>query len=147
MIWVTAVPDLQLWLATNKVPNPEKRLSQLLGLPPNTEKNFFVEFWVRPQDLIRPCIDTEITDSVCDLYLQKPSDANAEHLLWLLEQVHRSFADSNLYKRYPFTQLGYTYDWNPRNKSHIGLSEFVIGKNKKIVVGDVFTTAEYLGRN
>lgn len=143
-IWVTVAPDLQLWLAANKVADPEKRLRQLLGLPPNAEKKYFVEFWVRPQDLIRPCIDTEVTDSACDLYLKNPADANAENLLWLLEQVHQSFADSTLYNRYPFTQLGYTYDWNPRNKSHVGLSEFVIGKNKNIVVGDVFTTAEYL---
>lgn len=143
-IWVTVAPDLQRWLAANKTNNPEKRLRQLLGLPPNAEKKYFVEFWVRPQDLIRPCIDAEVTDSACDLYLKNPADANAENLLWLLEQVHQSFADSVLYNRYPFTQLGYTYDWNPRNKSHVGLSEFVIGKNKNIVVGDVFTTAEYL---
>lgn len=143
-IWVTAAPDLQLWLAANKVGDPEKRLRQLLGLPPNADKKYFVEFWVRPQDLIRPCIDTEVNDSACELYLKNPADANAENLLWLLEQVHQSFADSTLYNRYPFTQLGYTYDWHPRNKSHVGLSEFVIGKNKNIVVGDVFTTAEYL---
>lgn len=145
-IWVTAAPDLQLWLAMKKVANPEKRLRQLFGLPPNAEKKYFVEFWVRPQDLIRPCIDTEISDSSCDLYLKNPTDANAENLLWLLEQVHQSFADSSLYNRYPFTQLGYTYDWNPRNKSHIGLSEFVIGKNKNIIIGEIFTTEEYLAK-
>lgn len=144
-IWVTVAPDLQNWLAAQKkVADPEKRLKQLLGLPPNADKKIFVEFWVRPQDLIRPCIDTEVNDSACDLYLKNPADANADNLLWLLEQAHQSFADSTLYNRYPFTQLGYTYDWNPRNKSHIGLSEFVIGKNKNIVVGEVFATADYL---
>ena len=144
-IWVTVAPDLQNWYAAQtKVGNPDKRLKQLLGLPPNADKKYFVEFWVRPQDLIRPCIDTEVTDEACDLYLKNGADANCEHLLWLHEQSRMSFADSTLYNRYPFTQLGYTYDWHPRNKKHVGLSEFVIGKNKNIVVGTVFTTAEYL---
>ena len=146
-IWVTVAPDLQNWLAAQKkVADPEKRLKQLLGLPPNADKKIFVEFWVRPQDLIRPCIDTEVDDSACELYLKNPVAANAENLLWLLEQARQSFADSTLYNRYPFTQLGYTYDWNPRNKSHVGLSEFVIGKNKNIVVGEVFPTADYLAQ-
>lgn len=146
-IWVTVAPDLQNWLAAQKkVGDPEKRLKQLLGLPPNADKKIFVEFWVRPQDLIRPCIDTEVNDSACELYLKNPAAANAENLLWLLEQARQSFADSTLYNRYPFTQLGYTYDWNPRNKSHVGLSEFVIGKNKNIVVGEVFATADYLAQ-
>ena len=146
-IWVTVAPDLQNWLATQKkVSNPDKRLKQLLGLPPDADKQFFVEFWVRPQDLFRPCIDTEVNDGACELYLKNRADPNCENLLWLTEQVRMSFADSSLYKRYPFTQLGYTYDWNPRNKSHVGLSEFVIGANKNIVVSDVFSTADYLKR-
>jgi hypothetical protein len=144
-IWVTVAPDLQRWSAAQKkLPQVEKRLKQLLGLPPDADKKYFVEFWVRPQDLFRPCIDMEVTDSACELYLKNRAEANCENLLWLAEQVRMSFADSVLYKRYPFTQLGYTYDWNPHNKQHMGLSEFVIGPNKKIVVGEVFATADYL---
>lgn len=36
------------------------------------------------------------------------------------------------------------YDWNPENKSHVGLSEFVIGANKKIVVKGIYKTDDYL---
>ncbi len=147
-VWVTVAPELQQWVATQKkIPNADKRLKQLLGLPPDADKKYFVEFWVRPQDLFRPCIDTEVTDANCDLHLKNTAAADCENLLWLAEQVRMSFEDSVLYKRYPFTQLGYTFDWNPKNKQHVGLSEFVIGKNKNIVVGEVFTTADYLKRN
>jgi hypothetical protein len=150
-IWVTAAPDLQQRLAgeKRKFKNPkplEKRLRQMLGLPPNAVKKVFVEFWVRPQDLVRPCVDTEVTDNSCELFIPKGSNPDCNNLRWLIDQTRASFADSTLYQRYPFTQLGYTYDWSRRNKRHIGLSEFVIGENKNIVVEAVYETAEYVRR-
>jgi hypothetical protein len=66
--------------------------------------------------------------------------------MWLANQARASFADSSLYRRYPFTQLGYTYDWNPKNKKHEGLSEFVIGSNRNIVVNKVYKTMDYAYR-
>ena len=51
---------------------------------------------------------------------------------------------------YPWTRLGYTYDWGSSN--HVGLSEFVLHGRKadgtKISVGirSVKTTAEYFMR-
>ena len=73
-IWVTAAPDLQQRIASeqrkfNKTKPLDKRLKQLFGLPPNADKKVFVEFWVRPQDLVRPCVDSEVTDGTCDLAL------------------------------------------------------------------------------
>jgi hypothetical protein len=38
------------------------------------------------------------------------------------------------------TQLGYTYDWCPTNKSHIGVSEFVIDINKNVIVNKIYST-------
>ncbi len=147
-IWVTAVPDLNERMATEKK-KPykakvlDKRLKQLLGLPPNADKKVFVEFWVRPQDLIRPCVDTEVTDNSCDLFLPSGTNPDCENLIWLADQTRASFADSTLYNRYPFTQLGYTFDWKRKNKTHVGLSEFVIGKNKNVVVERVVETKAY----
>ena len=46
-------------------------------------------------------------------------------------------------KGYPFTGLGYTYDWNKHNRSHQGPSEFLIKKNSDIIVKDFIETAEY----
>ena len=148
-IWVTAAPDLQQRIGAQKrkfrKQKPlDKRLKQLLGLPPNADKKVFVEFWVRPSDLIRPCVDSDVTDSTCDLVLPSGTIPDCENLVWLADQARASFADSTLYRRYPFTQLGYTYDWKRNNKRHVGLSEFVIGKNKNIVVEGVYETAAYV---
>ncbi|MBK8453511.1 MAG: hypothetical protein WAQ53_14365 [Thiofilum sp.] len=45
-------------------------------------------------------------------------------------------------KGYPWTRLGYTYDWGKPNNP-IGFSEFVIDKGAKVEVKSVTTTAKY----
>jgi len=145
-IWVTAAPELLNWYRSRKPQELSKRdlrLKQLLGLPPNVEKNYFVEFWVRPGDLFRPCPDKEVTDSSCGLCF--PDELDQEHKDWIRDLRNDSYYNCEGDK-YPWTQLGYTYDWYPGNKSHIGLSEFVIGKNSDIVVNKIYTTKEYFQR-
>jgi len=45
-------------------------------------------------------------------------------------------------KGYPWTRLGYTYDWgNP--DSEVGLSEFVITAGATIKIENVYETAAY----
>jgi hypothetical protein len=44
--------------------------------------------------------------------------------------------------RYPWTRLGYTYDWGS-SITEIGLSEFVIKKNSQIIVHEVYDNESY----
>jgi hypothetical protein len=135
--FVTIVPELKSLCREKRFGVKEGvnlRLEQLLGLSPKSEKNYFIQVWVRPKDLIRPCRDTEITDRTCGLEFEDSTVTEYnEYLKWL--------RDYNV--GYPFTQLGYTYDWNKRNKSHQGLSEFLINKNSEIVVKDFIETIDY----
>lgn len=143
-IWVTLSPELQSKCQVKKFGRKEGlnlRLKQLLGLPPNVEKKYFVEFWVRPQDLFRPCPDAEITDKDCQLGF--PQSASTEHQDWINQQRIESYYHEEWDKNYPWTELGYTYDWNRKIKNNIGLSEFVIKQNKDIVVHKFYTTWEY----
>ena len=143
-IWVTAAPELQSLCKDQKFGRKEGldlRIKQLLGLPPTTEKNFFVEFWVRPQDLYRPCPDSEITDSECGLAF--PEATPEAYVDWFNQLRLDSYYNPEWDKNYPWTELGYTFDWNPKNKTHIGLSEFIIGKNKNIIVKGFSTTSDY----
>jgi hypothetical protein len=141
-IWITTAPELQQRMKLEKPKDVNRRLIQLLGLPPNSVYSYFVEFWVKPADLFRPCPDQEITDKKCDICF--PEKADPTHIAWINSNRISRYYQCDLYSQYPWTQLGYTYDWNPDNKSHVGLSEFVIGANKKIVVKGIYTTAEYL---
>lgn len=141
-IWVTASPQLLDRVNSLKPNDVDMRLKQLLGLPPESSYPYVVEFWVRPQDLFRPCPDNEIKDKTCDLCFPEKTDSS--YIKWFNKtRIDRYYA-CGLENQYPWTQLGYTYDWNPSNRSHVGLSEYVIGMNKKIVVKKVYKVTEYL---
>lgn len=142
-IWVTTSPELLDRMGKEKYTNMEKRLKQLLGLPPLYDYKLFVEFWVRPQDLFRPCPDKEITDSQCNTCFTKADSADMNYVNWVNTTRLDRYYQCKLYDQYPWTSLGYTYDWNPKNKTHIGLSEFVIGENKNIYVKKIYTNEEY----
>ena len=141
-LWVTTAPELKNRFKSESVKDTNLRLIQLLGLPPGSKYSYFVEIWVRPQDLFRPCPDKEITDGKCDLCF--PSSTDADHIKWINENRISRYYQCELYNQYPWGQLGYTYDWNPDNKSHVGLSEFIIGVNKTVYINRIVPTNEYL---
>jgi hypothetical protein len=141
-LWVTTAPELKNRIKSEVVKDTNLRLIQLLGLPPGSKYSYFVEMWVRPQDLFRPCPDKEITDGKCDLCF--PSGTDTDHIKWINENRISRYYQCDLYNQYPWGQLGYTYDWNPNNKSHVGLSEFIIGTNKTVYINRIVTTQDYL---
>jgi len=145
VVWVTLAPQLQQFakefVAKNGKEKITLRLEQLLGLPPNNGKLFFVEMWVRPQDMLRPSWDSEITDNTSQLC--QPATIDAAYAEWFYKLRADSYANCQLYYKFPWTQLGYSYDWNPENKNHQGLSEFIIWKNKKAIVHKIYTNDEY----
>ena len=143
-IWVSVAPNLQNRLDWDKVEYKELRLQQLLGLPPTADYKWFVEFWVKPEDLFRPCPDPEITDKECKSCGYP--DSTTQHAQWLKNYRANSYYECELYGKYPWTQLGYTYDWFPGNKTHVGLSEFVIKGGCNVVVKGAYATDEYLKR-
>jgi hypothetical protein len=141
-VWVTVVPQLQTVCRGIRLQCSDSaldlRLKQLLGLPFCEQKTQFVEFWLSPSDLFRPCPDPAITDSVCNLKSSMNVDGR-NHKKWFNKQKKGSYCLLG----YPWTQLGYTYDWgNPR--SEIGLSEFVVKKGANVKVESVRTTESYL---
>lgn len=142
-IWVTASPQLKSWFHQQNVADTNLRLKQLLGLPPvGTNYTCFVEFWVRPADLYRPCPDREINDKSCSTCF--PNNTSQDYINWFNESRISRYYACQLYSQYPWTQLGYTYDWNPANLTHVGMSEFVIANNANVYVKRVSTTRQYL---
>lgn len=142
-VWVTVVPELQNFckkMDAGQI-SVALRLEQLLGLPPGNGKTKFVELWVDPADLFRPAPDPEISDAEAELDFPvsarfvKISDA---HIAWFKQLKETSYDENG----YPWTRLGYTYDWgNPKNE--IGLSEFVIRANAVVYVAAITQTASY----
>ena len=143
-IWITVAPELTNRMRDEKFTLANLRLNQLLGLPPQSGCNYFIEFWVKPEDIFRPCPDDEIDDNQCNLCF--PESTDSSHISWINNYRINSYYSCELYDKYPWTQLGYTYDWNPKNKSHFGLSEFVVKTNSNIIIKKIYTTEEYLNR-
>jgi hypothetical protein len=115
------------------------RLEQLLGLPLKSGKDRFVELWAEPKDLFRPCADPEITDHECEVEPRAVTTfqtVSPEHLKWFEDLKAQSYGE----KGYPWTRLGYTYDWaGPK----VGLSELVIKKGAEATVKKVASIEEY----
>jgi hypothetical protein len=141
-LWVTVAPELLERMGEDNAEDARLRLKQLLGLPPTSKNDWFIEFWVRPQDLFRPCPDSEIKDKECDLCF--PDKVDSGHKSWINEYRVSSYYDCK--SNFPWTQLGYTYDWSPQNESHIGLSEFVIDKYARVKIKAIYATDVYLNQ-
>jgi hypothetical protein len=128
--WVTVVPELKDHIEESNI-TPDLltlRVEQLLGLPNGSSNSWFVELWVNPDDLFRPSPDPEINDTVA--MLNFPENVSIEYKAWFNEMIISQYFQE---KKYPWTRLGYTYDWgNP--ETEVGISEFVIRKNSEVVV-------------
>lgn len=124
-VWVTAKPEVYNFCkVTAGVGNHlnlsrkmmlDLRLTQYLGLKPDPtsldkSKDAFVEIWVKAEDIKRPCSDGRIDQNNCQMEPLK------------IQEVMQDLRVSQT--EYPFTGLGYAYDWG--KPSPVGPSEFVI---------------------
>jgi hypothetical protein len=142
-VWVTAAPELQNFCRKCCQDNKSLtlRLEQLLGVPPNSSKTRMVQMWVAPSDLFRPSADPEISDREAEIDFPIPGDyiaVNQSYVEWFNILKNTSYGESG----YPWTRLGYTYDWgNPQ--SEVGLSEFVIRQGSTVGIYSVSSTEAY----
>lgn len=141
--WVTMAPHIQGFCMQRRLNDDRMtlRVEQLLGLPPHNGKTRFVEFWVHPDDLFRPSADPAITDHEAELDFPQSSlfvTISPDHIAWYEDLAATSYGSGG----YPWTRLGYTYDWgNPF--SEVGLSEFVIRAGATVTVKSVTLNGEY----
>ena len=77
------------------------------------------------------------------LYIQLllPDDINDDdwYAKWFNDNILWSYFDS----AYPWTRLGYTYDWADNGKEY-GLTEFLIIPNSEALVEFTLTTEEFI---
>ncbi len=148
-VWVTLVPFVRDFCRATGLSGEalDLRLAQRLGLPPDVGYSRFVEMWVRPEDLFRPCPDPEISDRECELQVPVPTRSvrvDTAHTAWM-EDAASYGSEENLSDAYPWTRLGYTYDWHPET-SEVGPSEYVIRTGATVDVTSVTSTAAYCAR-
>lgn len=155
------------------------KMAELLGMPPGEDYSSYVFFpmqvklvdtnpvipdvsdntTIKDNGLFRPCSDPDVAKQDCAM----PSTANspqrsAGYTTWFFSQLTGSHAITANSAGYPWTGLGYTYQWDqvynaPSNpKAIVGVSEFVIPQNGQIQVTlnqqnqiVTYTPAEFCG--
>lgn len=156
-IWTSVDPDVKKlctqYVRENKNKLTQQQLSlwiaQLLGLPEtNLEKRRFVILDVpviqayygsSPSNIgiFRPCTDPRIMthndgSPTCPKQMN-PEDTyiSSEYKTWFINNGISSFVTNN---GYPWTEYGYTYNWNPLATSIYGVAEFVVLKSTPVTV-------------
>ena len=153
-MWVTVVPKLQefcrAFVSARSASTGDLtfRLEQRLGLPPGNNKTTFVELVVKDaaktKNLFRPCSNPSAVSRVCGV--EPPAESvPADYRNWFYRQYYFSFGGA---PTYPWTALGYTFDWAPAESGRtgfveVGESEFVIPRGGAIQVQSVTPTLEY----
>ena len=152
VVWVTAAPEVQRFCSDYLKSHPEAgadelnlRLKQYLGLNAEEDYDLFVEMWVSPESLFRPCVDPQPDDSRCDLHFDKttPQVPNiSDYREFYTKLYYKNFRDEG---GLPWTGIGYTYDWgNPEGER--GASEFILTPNSPYEIVFATLTEEYCRR-
>ncbi|WP_207460851.1 hypothetical protein [Azospirillum sp. SYSU D00513] len=148
-VWVTPVPQLQAFCKAVPGDTTAKvsRVKQWLGLRPEAAYDRVVELWIKPSDLARPCPDTEVTDGSCSVDTgMPPAGADPAYTAW----YNGNFRGSYQANGYPWTRLGYTYDWAPATDRlnpvrPVGGSEYIMRPKASYGIAGRYTVAQYCG--
>ena len=130
--WVTLAPELKGVCQNYTGTNLLLRLKQVLGLPATSGNDTVVEMYVNPLYLLRPSRDPEITDRESEVAFRTNTafagTVTTNYTGWFQRAIDsRNYGMTNgVWNAYPWTQLGYTYDWSKTGNNVMGLSEFVI---------------------
>ena len=161
-IWVSL--SSEIGKACAGAANPVRKIQQVLGLPPAVAKsNVMTEFEVARDGLIRPCVGRgEIDSPRCEFDIPDPPVDGADaaklkdyydRLRLVTEQMWESYRLGFPRKHdgpfdypdkgFPFTGMGWSYDWSSKSPSHFGVSEFVIKRDAAIKIVSEKSPAEF----
>lgn len=105
------------------------RIKQLLGLPPYFENGDAGGFAVLDVDvtpaqmLFRPCANSDPMQNACEAPPVMPTSRRSAHEEWMTDTAAASYNNN----QFPWTRLGYTYDWATPEHAY-GVSEYIVKK-------------------
>ncbi len=150
--WITVEPEVQKLCRGTAPDKVADTLHKLLGLKPvakGDEAGTFVLMTILgPQTtgpagigIFRPCADPDPKAASCGNTLKGP-DA---YVKWFAENLISSFkVDPKIDDTgYPWTRLGYTYDWDRAASSPRGAQEYVAPKGTKVQIRKIVSQQDY----
>ena len=137
-IWATSLGELTDWYQENGsgVTDWDLRFAQLLGMPDDGSCTRFSAFWIAPSQAIRPAYVTDVTAQMENGYDQI---TDPEYKAWFDGNILYSYFESE----YPWTRLGYTYDWSGGDSPY-GLTEFLIADGSEAEIAFTCSTQEFV---
>ena len=150
-VWVTQVPEVQE-ICQKFSSDLELSLDQLLGLIPGTKPSNFVLMTVTEGSIIRPATNPDpLTTMPCASPAPPncgqwfPKGVSDTYVNWFANKTLSAWVitePSQPPVGYPWTRLGYTYNWKPGADKY-GASEYVIVPNSSVTVLDVVPYRQY----
>jgi hypothetical protein len=138
--WFTAGDEVQTACAGLGAAS-STRLERLLGLPPDGGRDVFLQVWIDPALLFRPCTDPDVQTQACSLGppLSTLDDSglhcgpeDSAHAQWLCQTWKARYGPTESMSRFPWTALGYTYDWG--GEDEYGATEFVAPQGTEVTL-------------
>ncbi len=129
MLWVTIPNESKEQLRSEKAKvdslELNNRLLELIGLRPDGAESTINLLWVNKNSLLRPSYNPGVNTTYGSITYPAEDALPKWYRGWFESNVAYSYASPEEGLNYPFTRLGYTYDWGA-SASKYGLSEFVI---------------------
>jgi hypothetical protein len=152
-VWVTVVPELQIACRTFEG-DVAMQVRELLGLPPDYQIPQIVLMKVRATDIFRPTPDPSpyticpcgnSPDGACRFSESAqcgnafPEGVSPSHIQWIAETT---FSVRQSPHGFPWTHLGYTYNWKPGADTY-GASEYIVRKGANVTVESNLSPEKY----
>ena len=141
-VWCVSAGEFHLWMKNNneKVEDWTQRIHQVMGMPYSKGYTTVTALWVDASLVYRPAYVTD-PNSAMKTSLEKTGDDafDAMYKTWFDGNIVWSYFDS----AFPWTRLGYTYDWADNGKEY-GLSEFLVFSGAQAKVEYTYTVDEFV---
>ena len=135
--WVTLCPDVRQLLAGYTGTNRRLRIEKALGLPPRGGSYGVAEFYVDPKYLFRPAVSPDIHSPSAGLAPEESTPYLATNAIQGISPGYVAWfkatydsrdypATNSLDNSWPWTRLGYTFDYENCANYPVGLSEYVV---------------------
>ena len=139
-VWCVSAKELELFVTNNNTDDWTLRLHQILGMPTSKNYTTITALWVDANLLYRPANVTNPNAAMAMKYQPTGDDTfDTMYKAWFDSNIIWSYFDS----AFPWTRLGYTYDWADNEKEY-GLSEFLIFSGATASVEYTYSVSEFI---
>ena len=141
-VWCVSAGELYKWIKENGkgVEDWTLRLHQVMGMPMSKECTTVTALWIDADLLYRPANVTDPSAKMSSTY-QSTGDEQFDktYKQWFDGNIIWSYFDS----AFPWTRLGYTYDWADNGRDY-GVSEFLIFSGEKATVAYTYEIKDFV---